>query len=157
MDLQKNSKQNQISDLKIRPVSLSDISRLHSIEIHSFKGPFSRKMLEKLAQTPNIVFLVGEIKQNIIGYVINSLRQSEAHLISIVSDEKYRRRGFSSVLIQNVIKKLQEKGIKKLKLEVRVGNEVAKAFYAKFNFKIIKNKPRYYSDGEDALEMELDL
>lgn len=157
MDLRKDSNQNQIGDLKIRTVSLSDINRLHYIEIHSFKSPFSLDTLAKLAQTPNIIFLVAHIKQIIIGHIIISLRKSEAHIISIVIDKDYRRKGYGSILLKKILEKLDGKKIKKLVLEVRVGNKSAIAFYEKFNFKPIKTKVGYYSDGEDALEMWLNF
>ncbi len=157
MDLQDDSNQNQIGDLKIRTVSLSDMNRLYYIEIHSFKSPFSMETLSKLAQIPNIIYLVAEIKQFIVGQIITSLRANEAHIISIVIDKDYRRRGFGSILLKKTIEKLHEKKITKLKLEARVGNKSAISFYEKFNFKPVKTKISYYSDGEDALEMVLNL
>ncbi|NVM01139.1 MAG: ribosomal protein S18-alanine N-acetyltransferase [Candidatus Helarchaeota archaeon] len=157
MDLRNNSNKNQIGDLKIRTVSLSDINRLYYIEIHTFKTPFSIETLSKLAQTPNIIYLVAEIKQFVIGHIITSLRATEAHIISIVIDKDYRRRGYGSILLKKTLEKIKEKKIKKLVLEVRVGNKVAITFYEKFNFKPIKTKVSYYSDGEDALEMWLNF
>lgn len=157
MNSQQENKQNEASELKIRPVSQSDIRRLHNIEIHSFKSPYSYKLLEKLAHTPNIIYLVAEIDRTIIGYTIISLRSKQAHIISIAIDEKYRKQGFGSTLLQKNIEKLQKMNIEKLKLEVGVNNEPAKAFYAKFNFKPIKIRPKYYPDNEDGLVMELYL
>ncbi|MFX1449835.1 MAG: ribosomal protein S18-alanine N-acetyltransferase [Promethearchaeota archaeon] len=154
MNLRNNADENKIDDLKIRTVSPSDINRLYYIEIHSFKSPFSLETLEKLAQIPNIIYLVAEIKQFIVGYTITSLRSTEAHIISIVIDKDYRRRGIGSILLNKTIEKLHEKNMKKLILEVRVSNDAAIAFYEKYNFKSIKTKISYYSDGEDALEME---
>ena len=141
----------------IRAVSSADLHRIYEIEIKSFKSPFSYKMLEKLASVPNIIYLVGEFEHKIIGYIISSVHLKEAHLISIAIEDKYRRQGFGTALLQNIIKNLKEQKIKKLRLEVRVGNEPAKSFYSHFNFKIIKIKRKYYSDVEDALEMELRL
>jgi len=130
---------------------------LYDIEVRAFKSPFSLNLLERLTKTKNIIYLVGEINQIIVGYSIISLRSKEAHLISIVIDNGYRRQGYATALLNKNIEIIKKNKIRKLKLEVRVNNQAAKEFYSKFNFKPIKTKAKYYSDGEDAIEMELSL
>ncbi|MHA1298708.1 MAG: ribosomal protein S18-alanine N-acetyltransferase [Candidatus Helarchaeota archaeon] len=157
METQRNSNISPHIGLKIRNVQPTDIKRLHDIEIRSFKTPFSYKMLEHLSKTKNVIYLVGEIEKKIVGYSIVSLHDAEAHLISIVIDGNYRRKGLGTQLLQKNIEKIKENNIKKLLLEVRVSNEPAREFYSKFRFKPVRTKVNYYSDNEDALEMELNL
>ena len=39
-------------------------------------------------------------------------------------------------------------------LSVRIGNKGAMAFYKKSGFRLVRRERKYYSDGEDALELE---
>lgn len=49
------------------------------------------------------------------------------------------------------------KKVRTITLEVRVSNEHAIAFYKKQGFEIVTTKPHYYSDGEDAYYMVLEV
>lgn len=50
----------------------------------------------------------------------------------------------------------EERGIRRVLLEVRPSNAQARAFYAALGFHETGRRPRYYGD-EDALLMTLDL
>lgn len=157
MEIKKDSREINKNFFKIRNVSESDIDTLYDIEVRAFKAPFSINLLKQLARTKNVLYLVGEINQEIVGYSIVSLRSEEAHVISIVIDNNYRRKGYASALLRKNLQQLKKHNISNLILEVRVSNRPAREFYLKFNFKPIKTKVSYYSDGEDAIEMELNL
>ena len=45
------------------------------------------------------------------------------------------------------------KKVRSLTLEVRKSNQKAINFYLKHGFKVVVEKPQYYSNGEDAIYM----
>ena len=61
------------------------------------------------------------------------------------------------MLLREAIKKAREKGAKRLLLEVRVSNVAAQELYKKFGFRVAGVIESYYSDGESAYLMNLDL
>ena len=46
-----------------------------------------------------------------------------------------------------------ERAVRSLTLEVRPSNDPACTLYEEAGFEVIARRPRYYSDGEDALFM----
>lgn len=62
-----------------------------------------------------------------------------------------------SQLMEEVIKDAKIKKVRTLTLEVRASNEKAIKFYLKHGFKISHKKEAYYSNGEDAIYMILEV
>jgi ribosomal-protein-alanine N-acetyltransferase len=53
----------------------------------------------------------------------------------------------------HLIESAQGRAVRRMTLEVRPSNTAALGLYGKFGFHIEGRRPRYYSDGEDALIM----
>jgi ribosomal-protein-alanine N-acetyltransferase len=52
---------------------------------------------------------------------------------------------------------LQRDGFTSIQLEVRAGNHAARALYESVGFVEQRSRNRYYTDGEDAVEMSWQL
>ena len=72
----------------------------------------------------------------------------------IVDDPAMRRRGIARELLAHVAADARDLGASRCSLEVRAGNVGAQELYAALGFRSLGVRPRYYSDGEDAVIME---
>ena len=78
--------------------------------------------------------------------------EMELHLIAAAPE--CRRQGIASALLRKMFQAAREACVARLFLEVRAGNAVAQALYAKHGFCTIAVRKRYYGGTEDALIME---
>jgi len=156
-----------IKEVDIREFRDSDLNRILEIERKCFRDPWSRELFEFISRRYPSIFLVAESNGEIVGYVIAivedtlSLRKLRTdrygHILNLAVDEKHRRRRIGSTLINSILKKLRERNVSKVYLEVRKSNSAAKNLYLKFNFKVKKLIKNYYPNDEDAYLMSKDL
>ena len=140
--------------IRIRDLKPGDMKAILDIEYRSFKDPYPLSLLNHLYNLHPDGFLVAELGEKVVGYVIGVVRWgSTGHVLAIAVDPAYRRHGVGSALIVNMLNRLREKGAKQVRLEVRVSNQVAQQFYQKLGFIQREIVPAYYSDGEAAIVM----
>ena len=90
----------------------------------------------------------------ILGYVGLWLMVGEAHIVSLAVRESHRRQGVGETLLVAALELAQQEGQEVATLEYRISNRAAQTLYAKFGFRRVGTRPRYYSDnGEDAVIM----
>lgn len=144
--------------IHIRNVKSEDLPSVHKIAEKSFIDPYPLKLLNHIYNTNPEGFLVAEINDEIVGYLIGLVRWGNVgHILAIAVKESYRREGVGSALIINAIDRFKKKGANRIKLEVRTSNEGAQKFYDKLGFEAREVVPAYYSDGEAAISMEYKL
>lgn len=117
--------------------------------------------IEILAKFANSKFTLSSISDNevIYVYIINDIISGfiqiynnfeTVEIINIAVEEKYRNQGIGTSLLNYVLSDLtKENAI----LEVRESNTIAKNFYIKNGFKVIRIIKNYY-DNENGLSME---
>jgi ribosomal protein S18 acetylase RimI-like enzyme len=76
----------------------------------------------------------------------------EAELLRVAVAPSARRRGLARAILQAAEKDLEKAGIRNLHLEVRVSNRSARALYEAEGWRVSGLRPRYYQDGEDAIQ-----
>ncbi len=82
----------------------------------------------------------------------------EVQLMNVATLPKVRRHGHGRALVADMIAHARERKFALITLEVRRGNEPARALYRSLGFSDQGVRPRYYSDnGEDAIVMHLAL
>ncbi|WP_456369578.1 ribosomal protein S18-alanine N-acetyltransferase [Geoglobus sp.] len=140
----------------IRPFEPRDSSDIIRIDAESFKtqNP-TYDLFVYLAYGSEII--VADIGAMVVGYAVLVYRESEAKIMSIAVKKEFRRRGIGKMLLREAIKKAKERGARRLLLEVRVSNVAAQQLYKKFGFRVVGVLESYYSDGESAYLMNLDL
>lgn len=74
-------------------------------------------------------------------------------MISIAVSSSHRRRGVGLDLMEFLLASLVKQGVKRVWLEVKVGNEEGTRLYSKLGFSRESVIPSYYSDGSDAIRM----
>lgn len=81
----------------------------------------------------------------------------EAELLRIAVAPPARRRGLARDLLRAAEADLRARGVRALRLEVRVSNAAARALYEAEGWRMEGLRPRYYGDGEDAALYGKDL
>lgn len=81
----------------------------------------------------------------------------ELHLIHIATHPAERRKGAARALMRVLVDHAVERRSRLVLLEVRRTNRPAIRLYRSFGFSAMGVRRRYYSDGEDAIEMMLSL
>ena len=89
-------------------------------------------------------------------YRVHHFRRWEPHPQRAV-DTSQRRRGWGKRLLTLAINEAYRKGHDRVFLEVRINNAAAKALYQVMGFQEVGRRKGFYSNGEDAIFMELRL
>ena len=134
---------------KTRKFKAEDITQVLEVENQAFpKTVFSKATLLKYADSFPDTFILAQVGENIVGYIIFDLT---GHIHSTVVKKSYRRKGFGRLLVRHALKRVK----KSLWLEVRSRNQEAIEFYKRLGMKIIGEIPNYYVD-DHALVMRLE-
>ncbi len=101
--------------------------------------------------------IVADIGGKVVGYIALLDYGRDVKIISFAVKREFRGRGVGSKLLKAAIDRCRQRGRERILLEVRVSNEAAQRLYKKNGFEIIDVIPNYYTDGEDAYLMVLNL
>ena len=88
------------------------------------------------------------------GYAGGWIVDGQVQILKVGVDPAMRRRGIAHELLAHVAADARDLGASRCSLEVRAGNVGAQELYAALGFRSLGVRPRYYSDGEDAVIME---
>ncbi len=89
----------------------------------------------------------------LVGYAGGWIVDGDVQILKVGVDPAWRRRGIARELLARVAADARDLGARTSSLEVRVGNAGARALYAALGYEELGTRPRYYSDGEDAVIM----
>ena len=141
----------------MRAMQSADLDAVLAIERLANPHPWTeghfRDELQNRCSTVDLLLVEGRIAAYICSWAI----VDEMQIQNVATDPAFRRRGLAAQLLGEVLKRADSNGIRKVFLEVRVGNTGARALYKKFGFVDRGIRAKYYADKEDAIIMELDL
>jgi len=134
------------------PGDAEDIAELEQI---CFSDPWSKdSVLYELTENPMATYIVAELEGRVIGYVGVWGIVDEGHITNVAVAPEYRQLHVGSALIATMLEATTSAGMLQHTLEVRAGNEPAKALYRKFGFEEAGLRKGYYeNNGEDAIIM----
>lgn len=135
----------------LRQWKKSDNEVIGRLEVENFRSPWSLEMLDSCFLYDNFYGVVEEDDGVIIGYVGAVYSGEDADVMNLCVDEKYRRRGYATKLMNGIIDYLKERLVKNVFLEVRRSNRSAIALYEKLGFTKVGERKRYYENTEDAM------
>ncbi len=146
-----------------RPMTLSDVERVHQIDLLSFSLPWSERSYRfELVENRNSTVWVAEDASNglrpvVVGMIVIWVILDEAHIATLATHPDYRGHGVGRRLLAHGLLAAYRRGARLAYLEVRRSNQVAQRLYTRFGFAVVGERPRYYKDNnEDALLMTLD-
>lgn len=137
----------------IRDFLLSDLDDVVRIEYEAFDDPYPVGILLQLYNA-GAGFLVAQVAQTIVGYVIFWIKEGQGHIIVIAVDSNYQDMKVGSLLLEKTCFIFKRNNINTVFLEVRKSNIRAINFYKRNGFVKINEEDDYYNDGESAIIMQ---
>jgi len=87
----------------------------------------------------------------LVGICVFHVVLDEAQINYFVVKQNFRKKGFGSYLMSNLLNHCEKLNVNKLFLEVSRNNVTAENFYNSFDFFTVGIRRNYYKDGSDAL------
>ena len=128
---------------------LNDIYELGKIISPNFKNNYAEDSLFN----DYTKILIYKNNVEIIGFIHFEIMYETINILNIVVKPSERRKNIGTLLLDNMLSELNNKGVEHILLEVNSKNIAAINLYKKFNFEIINTRKKYYN-GEDAYIME---
>ncbi len=144
-----------LSGVVFRRMTLSDLDQVMSVEHQAFSAPWSRQaFISELVDNQLARYYVAEYQGQIIGYAGIWLIVDEGHVTNIAVHPEYRGLHLGESLLLTLMGSCRQHSIRRITLEVRVSNHVARNLYEKFGFTSVGVRKGYYTDNnEDAIIM----
>lgn len=143
-----------MSPIRIRPMAERDLDQVALLEQKNFSRPWSRKSFLEMLSSGDALFLVAvpeEDTDHILGYcgLLQSLDTGDITNVSVDPEQRGKRIGTS--LLEELIHRSTQLGVRKIFLEVRRGNAPANRLYEAHGFRQVGIRKQYYADPvEDA-------
>lgn len=102
---------------------------------------------------PNTTALIAEYSGQFAGFAIMSFASDKAHLNLLAVTSPFQGMGLGRRIMNWLEKSARVAGIEKVLLEVRAGNNAARAFYRRLGFREVAYKFGYYQGVETAVRM----
>jgi [ribosomal protein S18]-alanine N-acetyltransferase len=136
-----------------------DLPRVSDIERRSYDFPWSHGVFRDCLLA-GYTCLVLERDGVVSGYAILSIAAGEAHVLNLCVDPDYRSQGFGDRLLDEILLRARQSGVKEVFLEVRPSNVNALSLYRKKGFRQVASRRAYYQakkGREDAAVLSLVL
>lgn len=125
----------------------ADLGGVQLVEQTAYDYPWSRAVFRDCLLA-GYYSLVLEVDGNVSGYSIMSIAAAEAHVLNLCVHPDVRRLGYGRRLLNALLFRAQDAGVKQVFLEVRPSNEAALALYRSAGFREIGIRPAYYQARE---------
>ena len=139
--------------LTIKQIKDKDIDLCYELDSNTISLWSKKQWIDEFKKEGVNVFCL-LLSNLVIGICVFQIVLDEAQINFFVVDQKYRKKGFGSLLMLFLIKQCEVLSIKKLFLEVSHTNFIADRFYSRFEFSTVGIRRKYYKDGSDALIKE---
>lgn len=144
--------------LEIRKMRSADLPQVMLIEFATFTMPWSEATFRGLLRRKDSDLIVADIKGEIAGYAVFWAVMDQGELGNVAVDDDHRGKGIGSKLIEAILQRADERGVKEIFLEVRKSNVRAQDLYKTFGFSEVGRRKNYYLEPlEDALVMKKQL
>lgn len=144
---------------KVRNMLHEDLALVSDIERRSYEFPWSHGVFRDCLLA-GYACIVLEHGNDVVGYAVLSVAASEAHILNLCVDPGFRRLGYGTRLLNELVERARDSEVNVIFLEVRPSNSSALSLYRKKGFRKIAKRPAYYqssSGREDADVLSLAL
>ena len=142
-------------EYRIIDTTEAQLEQIEEIERQCFSCPWTMDQLRSQLSDDRHVFLAAVTENGaVLGYVGMMFVLDEGYISNVAVAPARRRQGVADALISALMMRAEELGLAFVTLEVRAGNEPAKALYAKHGFVPVGRRKNYYDlPKEDAILM----
>ena len=137
-----------------RKGTIFDLKSVLKIEKKVYNKPYwTESMLKRLFnKDSNEIIWITEVKQKIVGYLIEQRCDNEINLLNVAIDKSFQNQGIGKKMMDYFLKIIPDNS--SVFLEVNKSNFIARKIYYNLNFEIIDIRKSYYNNGGDALIMK---
>lgn len=150
--------------VSIRPATREDLPSILEIENLCFVHPWSEKdIIYEMESNPVSNFWVLELEKkeenlkSVVGFCDYWKTFDSGTIAQIAVHPSLQHRQFGSAMMDEIYNDCLAQKVRTLTLEVRESNTKAINFYLKHGFKKEVIKPHYYTNGENAIYMILEI
>jgi len=133
----------------IRWINRKDMPTVLRIEDVSFREPWTEDDFIKSLRQRNVIGMVAEHQDLVIGYMIYELHRNRIHLLSIAVHPDFRRQGVGTAMLAKLASKLYSNRTKITTIASEI-NLDAQLFLRQHGFRATEVVKDYYHPGEDA-------
>jgi len=122
-------------NLIIRKAKFEDVPFCLEVQASQEDSTFSEHDFRNSINDPNVIFLVAEQNQHVVGFILGFIvptRRREATIHSTMVHKRHTQKGVGSSLVQNFAELTFEQGVELIEAEVEEGPD---KFYEKCGFK----------------------
>jgi len=139
---------------KVREMEKEDLPEVFRINKENFTtDAWTMEGFEREFKLPYSKRFVAEVDGKVIAYAIFWIIGDEAHLMTFGVDRNHWGKGIGKRFLADCLERIKGK-VKRVLLDVRKSNIRAIRLYQSLNFRIVGERRYYYSDGENAIQME---
>lgn len=139
----------------IRTLCMDDLPAVEELEEVTFTSKWNHEQfLYEINDNPYAVLKVLYQGDTLIGYMDYWITFECCQLNKIAIHKDYRKKGYASQLMDDLVQEAIVADCEQIMLEVRASNNAAQALYKHYNFLEVNIRKGYYQDNqEDALIM----
>ncbi|MDP2315916.1 MAG: ribosomal protein S18-alanine N-acetyltransferase [Pseudomonadota bacterium] len=136
--------------MSCREATAADLDAVVALELVCFaEDPWTWGMLKDELTRPGGVFIVVGEPGRPVAFAIGWAVLDELHVLQVAVDPSARRRGLGRELMDELV--ARSPAAENAWLEVRRDNVAAIGLYEALDYRAVGCRPRYYTDGCDAL------
>ena len=140
----------------IRAAQVDDIAAVAAVEAQVFPDPWPMHLYAQEVRQPlRFQRVVFNAEGYLAAYLFACWQADELHVLKVATHPMYQGIGIASLLLAEAAWETRRGNGRGIILEVRPSNHRAVLLYRNLAYHVIGRRPRYYSDGEDALVMSL--
>lgn len=140
--------------IQIRQMTEADTAAAAALEAACFSRPWSEKSFLDALHNPNTLYLMAEADGRFAGMCGFWQSFDEADIMNVAVDPAFRRQRIAELLMEELMRRGQLRGITAFTLEVRASNEAAIGLYEKCGFITEGVRKNFYENPtENALIM----
>ncbi|GAC1511356.1 MAG: hypothetical protein NVS1B6_17880 [Steroidobacteraceae bacterium] len=150
--------------IRLRDYGPQDFEALHTLDQLCFDPliAYSRAELDFFINRPSSMTIVARDTASeaepLAGFIIvDHERPKSGHIITVDVLERYRRQGVGTDLMREAERRSIAAKRRAILLEVAVANHVARRFYERHGYIVLRKLPDYYKRGGDAFLMGKNL
>lgn len=149
-------------DVSLRPMVAADIPAVTALLAAAFPVSRTEQAISSEFDRANVVWMVAQhddTERTIAGVGAFWMLHDEAHVTTLAVRPERRRAGIGARLVRELTEHAEAAGARTLILEVRAGDQEARAFYTALGFAEIGRRADYYPPrgrdaGDDAIVLQ---
>ena len=146
-----------MNGITVERADLSDLYDIARLEREYIPCPWSENQLRAAMEDERYSFFAVRENGKAVAYGGVCFALDEAEICNVVTDEKFRGKGFAKRILERIELECRERGAVKMFLEVAENNAPAKNLYSQSGFEKISLREDYYGKGLAAEIMQKEI